>query len=195
VYTHKPPSLTGCACLTLPFLIPLRLYHFTLVIPKNMSDHPQTRSKRPLSPSAPSSAWNTATPTARKTSRPNHNISSTVRDDIADLDEQGLRNLVQQLVNFHPASREKIAELLPTIKRASSATVKSTESKYFEKQVDSCRYFLSDQEWTRHPTVLKSTSCEIVARVVVHAFVIIMTSVRACKAYEPVPRHGCSNGE
>jgi hypothetical protein len=113
-----------------------------------------------------------------------------MRNDIADLDEQGLRDLVHQ-----PPSREKIAELLPTIKRASPAIVKSTEPKYFQEQVDSCRYFLSDQEWTRHPTVLKSTSCEIAAKAVVYEFAIIMKSVRACKAYEPVPRHGCSNGE
>jgi len=183
------------AYLTLLFPINLLSYHSTIIILDNMSNPHQTRSKRPLSPSAPSSAWNTATSTARKTSRPNHNISSTVRDDIADLDEQGLRDLVNQLVNFHPPSREKIAELLPTIKRASPAIVKSTESKYFQGQVDSCRYFLSDQEWTRHPTVAKLTSCAIVEKAVEHELGIIMKSVDACEPFEPVIRYNCSKGE
>jgi len=110
-----------------------------------------------------------------------------------------LRDLVRQLVNFHPPSREKIAQLLPTIKRASlaimPAIVKSTESKYFEKQVDSCRYFLSDQEWTRHPTVTKLRSCEIVAMAVSHEFDTILKSVQACEAFKPVSRYQCSRGE
>jgi hypothetical protein len=125
-----------------------------------MSDLPQTRSKRSLSPSAPSSGWNATTSTVRKTSRHNHNISSTVRDAIPELDAQQLRDVIQQLVNFHPSSREKIADILPTIKPSQSpVVVKSTESKYFKRQVDWCRYFLSDQSGTVCKPVKHSSRC------------------------------------
>jgi hypothetical protein len=168
----------------------------TLTIPDTMSDLPQTRSKRSLSPSAPSSGWNAATSTVRKTSRPNHNISSTVRDAIPELDARQLRDVIQQLVNFHPSSREKIADILPTIKPSQSpAVVKSTESEYFKRQVDWCQYLLSNQDWTRHPTVTTGTSCEIVAKAVEHELDIIMRKVQACKAYESAPRGKSSRDE
>lgn len=88
-----------------------------------------------------------------------------MRDDIADLNERGLRDLVHQLVDFHPPSRERIADILPTIKRSQPpAIVKSTESKYFEKQVDTCRYYDSSEDSTSYRIMSRHESCEIVSR-------------------------------
>lgn len=133
-----------------------------------MSDVPQTRSKRSLSPSATSgssSAW-TPTTTARKTSRPNHHVSSTVRAAIPNLDSQQLREIVQRLVDFHPSARETVADLLPSIKpRQGHAAVKSTESIYFKNQVDWCELFLADKSWARHPSLSPREICDTVRKV------------------------------
>jgi len=159
--------------------------------------NPQDRApskKRPLSPSStpgPSSAWPTTTTTSRKTSRPNHEISSAVRETIRNLDSQQLRDVINQLVNFHPSARETIGDILPTLKPSQTPAVfKNTESIYFKRQVNWCGYILADS-WVRHLTMPKADACDIVSRVVRYEILSIGNSITDYDA----GRNHCSEGE
>ena len=69
---------------------------------------------------------------------------------------------MQQLVDFHPSTRQKIADILPTIKPSQpSAVVTSSKSKYFEEQVEWCRYFFSS-DWKPGHTISQREPCDIV---------------------------------
>jgi len=72
---------------------------------------------------------------------------------------------MQQLVDFHPSARKKIADILPTIKPSQPSTVViSSKSKYFEEEVEWCRYFLSDQRFHRRSS-MSGAVCTNVGRV------------------------------
>ena len=72
---------------------------------------------------------------------------------------------MQQLVDFHPSARQKIADILPTIKpRQPPTVVISSRSKYFEEEVEWCRYFFSDQRFHRHSS-MSGAECRNVRRV------------------------------
>jgi len=150
--------------------------------------NPQDRApskKRPLSPSTtpgPSSAWPTST-TSRKTSRPNHEVSSAARETIPNLDSQQLRDVINQLVNFHPSARETIRNILPTLKPSQPAVVqKNKESIHFKRQVDRCAWFLSDNNWVRHPATTRADACDSVSRVVGYELLSIQDSITNCNS-------------
>jgi len=72
---------------------------------------------------------------------------------------------MQQLVDFHPSSTERIADIIPTIKSSESPEVAiSTNSKYFEEEVEWCRYFFSP-DWKPGHTISQRESCDVVAGV------------------------------
>lgn len=155
-----------------------------------MSDPPPNRAKRPLSPTTASFI----PPTARKTSRPNHTMSSTDRATLLALDSQQKDELIKKLVDFHPTARQTISSVLPTIAPMRPAPkVKLTESLYFVHEVECCAYWLSNRSWMNHATTSREACCQAVSKAVMFELNRIKIRCIDCvKEKVPLPT-GCNS--
>ena len=95
-------------------------------------------------------------------------MSSTDRATLLALDSQQKDELINKLVDFYPSTREAILTVLSTIAPTQPAPkVKLTESQCFVHEVETCEYWLSNQDWMINATSSCRASCEVISKAVI----------------------------